>query len=147
MAHKGQFRFRVGGNAGAAVNLSTASFKLTSGACYLKTVAFKLTTTATAGNRQMRLLLKDEAGTPLTVFTFAWAAVQAASTAGYYQAFADVPSDSAFLGPLAGTDLGVTTLAIPVNLIVYDNWTVALIDAAAKDGADQIYANFFLETR
>lgn len=153
---KGQFRIRIGAAAGATVNLSTASMKLTSGPAYLKGVALKFTTTATAGNRKLRLQLFDEAGTPLLVWNFAWAPTQAASTTGYYQAFSEVPIDGSFIGAgftggAGGTaDLGVATLAIPEDLIIYDNWTLKITDggsATGTDGADQIYANIFLESR
>jgi hypothetical protein len=154
MADKGQFRVRFGGATGATVNLSTASYLNKSGPVYVKAVTFKLVTTATAGNRKMRLQLLDEALTPLLVWNHAWATSQAASTTGYYQAFAEVPTDSAFVGPGftgATADLGVATLAKMDDLILFDNWTLRIIDAGVAspgvDGADQIYANIFLETR
>lgn len=90
-------------------------------------VTARLVTTATVGNRLLRMEIGD--GTNLFWFKN-WGAVQAASVTRDYYAGAGLPDDSAF-------DAGgrIRMLHEPRGIVLPAGWTVRILDSAAVDAA------------
>lgn len=97
------------------------------------------TSTATAGNRQIRMAIQDETDT--SVSTFSSGGVQAASLTYHYIFSRGVYRETAFIDNELQCPIPFGTILLPGwDLIVLDN---AAIDAAADDMViDVIYKEF-----
>ncbi len=106
------------------------SYKLISG-------SVQFTSTATAGNRQLELRVKDELGN--VVFKVAAPSVQAASLTYNYSFGSGIP---------ASTVVALTVMMpIPEDMILLSGWSIQIIDSAAIAAAADDMNMFFLVER
>jgi len=108
------------------VSLSvTNSFTYTASAdCWVIGAFLKLVASATVGNRQLRITVKDKAGNQVMLFDFG--ATQAAGGTHYYNAYPDAQNETAFSGACIDRRL-------PWELKLWDGWQLIIADSANVD--------------
>lgn len=103
------------------------------GAVKLRWLLCKVVSSATVGNRQIELRIKDAAGTVL--YSIAVGATQAASLTRDYLFLPGATREAAFVG------IGITT-PIPPDVVVPLDGSVQLIDTAAVAATDTYALTF-----
>jgi len=96
------------------------------------------TSTAGAGNRQMRLEILDAGD--VTMFSAIAVPTQAASLVRSYYFFSGIPSGAAFVN-------GEVNVAVAPEIILLAGWKIRVSDVAAIDGADLINAKVLINER
>lgn len=98
-----------------------------------------LITTATAGNRQIVIEVKDESAQ--LMYDLHAGAVQAASLTRHYMALPGIYRETAFVD-------GQIQMALPQKMVLKPGWTIRMYDSAAVDAAaDDMTVSFGYEER
>jgi len=118
-------------NSDVALNDSNKDFTVPAGKVWrLKMLVGKLISTATVGNRQMQIVIKDAAAGNV-IWTKNFGQVQTASLTRYYYAAADLPNDAAF-DASGNIRAQLYQWEIPAGWVI-QLWDSAAIAAAADD--------------
>lgn len=123
----------------ATANDSDKTFTVPTGRSWkLQWIGVDFTSTGTAGNRQVAIVITDGTNTILTINA---GAVQAASLTRNYYFYDTAPNETSFTGTAIRNPL-------PFNMVLLSGWTIQVLDSATVDAAaDDMTVNLVYNER
>jgi hypothetical protein len=103
-------------------------------------VHVRYTSTATVGNRQIRMTILDDEGTPRVRFDVHAGAVQAASLERHYEFMQGIYRETSFVD-------GALQVPMPHCLRLEPGWTLRIADASDVDANDDMVASLQYEEK